>query len=637
MRHLAWPCVDALGHASASALSWRRWCCLRRAPSRPRPPPPAPTGAGRPGGHGGRARPHPARPDAVGDPGRSLVLARPRGREPCRPGRRPPRRADLSTAGSTTPPHGPVHHRARPTRRVLAHFDAPWPPRPTAWCRDLRHRPARQQRRSAHDPCRGTAWRLPARRTDGHPRLHARDRQLRRRLPGHRSPSTARATAPPCPASPPFSPIRSRDIRVRSVRGGAAPGRADPARLRPLLARPLAPPSAADRCRRQLIGRSGVPPGHRLDAGGQPRHRRPTWLARRGETAAGAPGNCRALETPAGRRPTARPAVRAHRPGRPGRRGLTGEIGAQLVRGDDLLRLSGLHPTAGTWVDTSSPFSTANATNLGDRSDGRAAPTTSSSTTATSTSAGSRQPHVRPALHLAPRPRRPRHGGRGRQPDRRPLHGRSGRSRAGRQPAPGHTRVHPFREPVQARPPGHHHGAAGVRGSHPTRRSSPLCSTGSPTTRPSRRHPGPVLLPGAQGRQRGAGHPSPQGRAVGRRRVITPARRSGSPRHARNLTSLSAAASGHPAVFATLSDLLLAHREPGLRPVPARGRPRRLHPALRGRTRISFRWRTRAPSPSPRARRHSGLGPLLGALPGQGAWSRWTATSSPFPTGTHAP
>jgi hypothetical protein len=44
--------------------------------------------------------------------------------------------------------------------------------------------------------------------------------------------------------------------------------------------------------------------------------------------------------------------------------GLTSEIGAQLVRGDDILRLSNLHPTGGTWDATSSPVSTANSGNL---------------------------------------------------------------------------------------------------------------------------------------------------------------------------------------------------------------------------------------------------------------------------------
>jgi hypothetical protein len=43
---------------------------------------------------------------------------------------------------------------------------------------------------------------------------------------------------------------------------------------------------------------------------------------------------------------------------------LTSEIGAQMVRGDDLLRLSNLHPTGGTWDATSSPVSTNNAANL---------------------------------------------------------------------------------------------------------------------------------------------------------------------------------------------------------------------------------------------------------------------------------
>jgi hypothetical protein len=44
--------------------------------------------------------------------------------------------------------------------------------------------------------------------------------------------------------------------------------------------------------------------------------------------------------------------------------GLAGEIGAQLSRGDQLLQLSNLHPTKGTWVDTASPVSSASAGDL---------------------------------------------------------------------------------------------------------------------------------------------------------------------------------------------------------------------------------------------------------------------------------
>jgi hypothetical protein len=43
---------------------------------------------------------------------------------------------------------------------------------------------------------------------------------------------------------------------------------------------------------------------------------------------------------------------------------LSSEIGAQLARGDDLLRLSNLHPTGGTWVATSSVVSPTNAGDL---------------------------------------------------------------------------------------------------------------------------------------------------------------------------------------------------------------------------------------------------------------------------------
>jgi Family of unknown function (DUF6049) len=45
--------------------------------------------------------------------------------------------------------------------------------------------------------------------------------------------------------------------------------------------------------------------------------------------------------------------------------GLSGEITTQLLRGDSLLRQAGLHPTAGPWVDASSSYTSANATDLG--------------------------------------------------------------------------------------------------------------------------------------------------------------------------------------------------------------------------------------------------------------------------------
>ena len=44
--------------------------------------------------------------------------------------------------------------------------------------------------------------------------------------------------------------------------------------------------------------------------------------------------------------------------------GLISEVGAQLVRGGELLRLGGLHPTSGTWVATSTQVTTANAGDL---------------------------------------------------------------------------------------------------------------------------------------------------------------------------------------------------------------------------------------------------------------------------------
>jgi hypothetical protein len=44
--------------------------------------------------------------------------------------------------------------------------------------------------------------------------------------------------------------------------------------------------------------------------------------------------------------------------------GLTGEIGAQVGRGDELLRAAGLKPAGGPWIDTSSSFAQGDAANL---------------------------------------------------------------------------------------------------------------------------------------------------------------------------------------------------------------------------------------------------------------------------------
>jgi hypothetical protein len=44
--------------------------------------------------------------------------------------------------------------------------------------------------------------------------------------------------------------------------------------------------------------------------------------------------------------------------------GLSGEISAQLGRGDELLRAAGLKPAGGPWIDTSSSFAQGDATNL---------------------------------------------------------------------------------------------------------------------------------------------------------------------------------------------------------------------------------------------------------------------------------
>jgi hypothetical protein len=44
--------------------------------------------------------------------------------------------------------------------------------------------------------------------------------------------------------------------------------------------------------------------------------------------------------------------------------GIPGEIGAQMIRGNDVLHITGLRPTSGTWVDTTSSFSQGDASDL---------------------------------------------------------------------------------------------------------------------------------------------------------------------------------------------------------------------------------------------------------------------------------
>ena len=103
--------------------------------------------------------------------------------------------------------------------------------------------------------------------------------------------------------------------------------------------------------------------------------------------------------------------------------GLAGEIGAQISRGDDVLRAAGLKPTGGPWVDTASSFSQGDAGNLA-----------SGLQVAGCLPAGAerrrprrgrpQQLHLRPALHARPRPRVDPARRRGRLHAERTLHRR---------------------------------------------------------------------------------------------------------------------------------------------------------------------------------------------------------------------
>ncbi len=41
--------------------------------------------------------------------------------------------------------------------------------------------------------------------------------------------------------------------------------------------------------------------------------------------------------------------------------GIAGEIGAQMIRGDDLLRAAGLKPVGGAWIDAATSFAQGDA------------------------------------------------------------------------------------------------------------------------------------------------------------------------------------------------------------------------------------------------------------------------------------
>jgi hypothetical protein len=127
----------------------------------------------------------------------------------------------------------------------------------------------------------------------------------------------------------------------------------------------LAPPSAADRRNAEsLIGQIWAYRGIPVTLAANPLTVSDLAAATKGGKGPLAVKELEALETPAdGDQLLTQPYVPID-PASLARVNLTSEIGAQMVRGDGLLRLSNLHPTGGTWDATSAAVSTANATNL---------------------------------------------------------------------------------------------------------------------------------------------------------------------------------------------------------------------------------------------------------------------------------
>ncbi len=176
-----------------------------------------------------------------------------------------------------------------------------------------------------------------------------------------------------------------------------------------------------------------------------------------------------------------------------------------------------------------------------------------------SAGSSSSPPHVRPDASPSRWAVGPCHRGRGGQPALRLLQSRPARSCPGRQPTPGRTRVHPFREPVQTGRPGHRPGATGfVAALVPgVPGDTPRGDVGQPGTPAG--HPQPVLLPGPQGRQRRADLPSPPIRAgtPGRSRPARPgdSSRRACPSHLAERGRERRSSPGH---LTELSDQLLA-------------------------------------------------------------------------------
>ncbi len=200
----------------------------------------------------------------------------------------------------------------------------------------LRHRRARRRRHPAGIRSRG----LRGRRHPSRPRLHRWPRNMRRRLSGlgrTRPPSLDRGAVHHVP--------HLSAAQCRRGRRASAGGHGDAGRFG----------------RRRDHGlRAGRPPHRGDDPRREPQRPSNRFSAEGPGEASHALGQ---LATLPGAEVLDQPYVPVNVAALT-EAGIAGEIQAQLIRGDTLLRLGGLHPTGGQWVDAASDFSQGDAADL---------------------------------------------------------------------------------------------------------------------------------------------------------------------------------------------------------------------------------------------------------------------------------
>ena len=315
--------------------------------------------------------------------------------------------------------------------------------------------------------------------------------------------------------------------------------------------------------------------------------------------------------------------------------GISGEISAQMVRGDDVLRSAGLRPDGGPWVDTASSFTQGDAGNLasGLQLAGATQAVISDDDLA---SGGREQLHVRPALHPGPRARLD-HPGRGvrrhlehalHRPDRpTPSSGPSSCS-PGSRSSTSRTRSSPQPRGVVVAPP------AGWRPSAAFMDALLAGLSGNPALKPvtvtqlfAQVPAGGNHEPAVRQLQSGPGRPGHHARR--RRRASRSIANSWRPSARR--------CGGHPTTLTSLGDTLLtteAQRAQRRRTVR---RAERLRQVLRGGTTGQITLGHRAHRDlHVAAGRHPGHGALLAPPTRSTSSSPSPATSSPSPTATRS-